>query len=341
MMRAVLFLVSAFMAGIPNGALMATSITTAALDASFQAVYANDAVGLADLHAQIFFGAEFDKLFTPVKTDLSVYRQSVSRSTSMTQAGQIPFTPNGTYSFIPAQTPLFWVKADYQGSSYEIRDTWLGDLHAKGKSEADQTFAKYIINELLLPQHVEDVELSGCYNGVFVSPTLGTAGAVGAMMDGFKLTINNKITATTVSPISTGTLPTDPEDLVTYVNEFVKDINKRDWLRPMNLAMSLELAQTYKEGVEAKYNSHYKSAEDLLKLKHFPNITVSGQAAMTGSTKMFCSPKDNLVHPYTQYEGQLVKFEVVDRSLKAWLDKDMGYGTIDDSRLYTNSEELP
>ena len=323
------------------GSAMAVTITTTALDASYQAVYADGSKGLQDLHAQVFHGAEFDKLFTSIETEYSVYRQAVSTSGSVTQPGQISFTPSGSYSFKAAETPLFWVKAEYQGSSYKLRKTWLGSLHQKGVSEADQTFAKYIIDNHLVPQHIEDVELNGCYSGVYAAPTEGTAGAVGEMMNGFKKVINDKITATTVSPISTSTIPTDAVDFVTYIEEFVKDINKRDWKRPMNLAMNLEYEQLFKEGMEQKYNFNYRSAENLLTLKHFTNITVSGQVAMTGSDKIFCSPMSNLVHPYTVYEGQLVKFDVDIRTLRAWLDKDLGYGTIDDSRLYTNSEELP
>lgn len=335
-----LTLVSYAFASVPHGALMATTITTAALNASYQSVYADGSKGLADLHAQVFFGASFDQLFTPVRTNLSVYRQSLSTSTSVAQAGQISFTPNGTYSFKPAETPLYWLKADYKGSSYKLRDTWLGSLHEKGVSEADQTFSKYIIDTYLVPQFVEDKELSGCYLGVTGTITEGTAGPVGEMMNGFRKTINTKITATTVSPISTGTIPTDQEDLVTYVEEFVKGINKRDWRKPMTLAMNENLAQMFREGMEQKYNSQYRNTEDLVRLKHFPNIVVSGQIAMGDSTKMFTSPASNLVHPYSVYEGDLVKFEVEDRSLKAWLDQDTGYGTIDDSRLYTNSEDL-
>lgn len=335
-----LAVVSLVLMCLPTGVVMATTITTTALNTSYQANYADGSKGLQDLHAQIFYGAEFDKLFTPIETNLSVYRQALSNSTSVTQAGQISFVPNGTYSFKPAETQLYWVKADYKGSSHAVRKTWLGSLHQKGVGQADQSFAKYIIDTHLVPQHIEDMELSVVYGGVYVAPTEGTAGNVADSMHGFKKVINLKIAASTVSPISTGTIPTDNADFVTYIEDFVKDINKRDWKRPMNLAMSLDMEQQFKEGMEEKYNTQYRNADDLVKLKHFPNITVSGQVAMTGSTKIFCSPIANLVHPYTQYPGQLVQFEEEDRSLKAWLDKDTGYGTIDDSRLYTNSEEV-
>jgi len=335
-----LALVTCALACMPTGVMWATTITTTALTTGYGSYFADDSKGLADLHAQVFYGSTWDMLFTPIETKLTVYRQSVSNSTSVMQAGQIAHTPNGTYSFKPAETPLFWLKADYSGSSYKMRDNWLGELHQKGMSQEQQPFAVYIIDEHLIPQFNEDKELYA-FSAVYVAPTPGTSGNVQDSMDGFKKQINNKITATTVSPISTGTIPTDQADFVTYIEEFVKDINKRDWKRPMTLAMSPDHEQMFKEGMEMKYNSQYKNADDLVKLKHFPNITVSGEVAMIGSTKIFCSPKKNLVHPYTVYEGDLVKFQVDTRTLLAWADQDTGYGCIDDARFYTNSEELP
>jgi hypothetical protein len=329
-----------FLASMPSGVMMATTVTTTALNASYQAMYADGSKGLADLRAQVFFGAEFDQLFTPVRTNLTTYRKAISHSTSSTQAGQVAFTPNGSFSFTPAETPLFWVKDDHKFSAVSMRATWLGSLYEVGKDAADQSFSKYILENHCVPQHIEDVELNGCYAGVFVTPTPGVSGAVGAMMDGFKKTLNAKITATTITPITTGTIPTGAVDFVTYVEEFWKQVNKRDWKRPMTLAMSADAEQLFKEGMQLKYNSQYRDTDMLNKLKHFPNVTVSGQIAMGSSTKMFASPKDNLVHPYNPGATAVYQFEVEDRSLKVWHDRETGYGTHDDSRVYTNSEEL-
>jgi len=320
--------------------MVTTTLTTTAVRASYGGYYADNSKNTKDLYTKQFQAAEFDTLFKMVKTDLTVYRKALVTSTATTQQFQLAWTPNGSYTFTPSPIPLQGIKVDQELSSYDVMDEWVGFLHEQGKSQAEQPLAKYILENLLLPQHIEDIELNGCYFGVQGVVTPGAAGSVGAMMDGVKKVINDAYGAGTISPISVGAIPTDPEDYVDYVMAFGQGIDSKDRKRPMTLAVSLDREYLFKQGMESKYNTQYKSAEDIARVKLQDNITVKGFAAMGTSDKMFCTPDGNAVKPVNMGKGPLWQFEVVDRRLKVWTDHWMGYGFIDHGRVYTNPEEL-
>jgi hypothetical protein len=325
------------------GVLMATTISTTLLDASYDAEYADNSKNLKDLQARVFEASSFDELFTIETTDLTTFRKALSTSNAVTQPYQLAWTPTSTFSFKPAEIPMFDIKIDLEFSSHEVKRSFVGFLHKTGQPQNAQLLTKYLLDELVVPQHIEDVELNGCFAGVYAAPTPGTAGAVGTMMDGVKTVINDAITATTITPIAVGAAPTDAVDFVTWVEDFVKEIDNKDRKRPMTLAMNVTNHILFQEGMRAKYNMAYRAAEDLNRVFHFPNITVMGYAAMGSSAKMFCSPKSNSYKPVNKGNGgngMLFGWEVEDRRVKVWTDYLMGYGFIDHSRVYTNDSDL-
>lgn len=322
------------------GLLMATTISTTDLDTSFDDVYGNNSKNLQDLYTRIFHSADFDELFEEERIDTTVYDKAVGRSSALTQPFQLSWTPNGSFSFEPMRIALDWVKVDAELSSYKVFDSWVGFLHKQGIAQPDQSLTKYILNELILPQHLEDMEISNLYAGVYAAPTPGTAGAVGTSMNGLKVRMNTEITAGFITPISLGAIPTDPELLVQYVEALAEGIDLRDRDKPMTLAMSKANETRFKNGMRTLYNLNYSAAE-LNKVYLHQNIMVKGYAAVGTSDKMWCTPQGNAKKPWNTGPSPYVfSMEGQDRIVKCWADYGIGLGWIDRSRVYTNPEEL-
>ncbi len=325
------------------GVLMATAITTTTLDASFDAEYADNSKNLKDLQAKVFESSSFDELFTLEYTDLTTYRKALSTSNAVTQPFQLTWTPTTTFEFGPAEIPLFDIKIDLEFSSHAVKRSFVGFLHKTGQPQNAQLLTKYLLDELVVPQHVEDVELNGCFSGAYATPTPGTPGAVGTMMDGVKTVINDAITATTITPIAIGAAPSDEVDFVDWVEEFAAGIDNRDVKKPMTIAMNNVNFRKFQAGMRAKYNMGWQTAKDLDQLYLFPQLQVKGYAAMGTSDKIFCTPKGNAVKPVNKGNsgnGMMFGWEVEDRRLKVWTDYLMAYGFIDHSRVYTNDSDL-
>lgn len=330
-------------ASLPMGALMATTITTSLLNSSYGANYADNSKGLRDLYTSVFEVAKFDELFTVEQTDLTTFRKALVTGNAVSQPFQLSWTPTSTFSFKPAEIPMFDIKIDLEFSSHEVKKSFVGFLHKTGAQQDAQLLTPYLLNNLVIPQHVQDMELSAAFNGVYAAPTTGTAGAVGTMMDGVKQYINDAITATTISTIAIGAAPSDPVDFVTWVEDFAKLIDSKDATRPMTIAMSRSNHIKFQEGMRAKYNMGYRDAVDLNQLYFFPSLSVMGYNAMGSTDKIFCSPKSNSYKPVNKGNagnGMLFGWEVVDRRIKVWTDYLVGYGFIDHSRVYTNDSDL-
>jgi|GEM_PF-404456 hypothetical protein len=323
------------------GLLLATSTVTTALNAAYQAEYRDGSKGLADLTQNLYESAEFDSLFTIDYTDLTVWEKAVSSSGNITQAFQLAFTPNGTFTFTPSKFPLFDIKVDLLLSSHDIKRSFVGFLHKNNKPQTDQEFIRYIISQHVTPQHIEDVEMHGAWDGVYVAPTPGTAGAVGAMMDGFRKYINDAVTATTITPIAVGAAPTDPEDYVDYIEEFAKSLPNPEKKTAMTIAMNLTAEERFREGMRIKYHTYYRDGEaDKGRVYVRPNLMVKGFAAMGDSEKIFCAPKSNLIKAVNMGQGPLFNFEQEDRTLKVFGDYMLAYGVWNHKRFYTNDVDL-
>lgn len=315
-------------------------IVTTQLESEYGAYYVQGSQNERNLYTQLFESAKFDELFEQELTDDTVHRDSLVTIGAVTQPFQLAWTPTGNSTFKPAPIPLFELKVDFEESSYKVEKTWAGFLHKEGLDESQQPLPVWLLEKLVVPRHIHDVELNGCFNGVYAAPTAGTPGAVGTMMNGVKKVINDGITATTISTIATGAPNADPVLWVGQVEAFVAGIDSKDRKTPMKLAMSEDLALRFKRGNRAKYNMQHNQLNELMAIADYPNIMVEGYAAMGSSTKIFCSPKSNSKMPVKKNsQRSRFKFETVDRRLKAWTDYWKGYGFVDHSRVYTNDQD--
>ncbi|HRH68803.1 MAG TPA: hypothetical protein PLB89_04780 [Flavobacteriales bacterium] len=333
-------LLAAFGVRLRTGIFMSTAITTTLLNSAYGAQYRDNSKSQKDLMQQIYATATFDQLFKVEYTDLTVWEKAVSRSTAIVQPAQLGWTPNGEFSFVPSPIPTYAIKADLEFSSFSVEEGFVGFMHENNVSQTGQELIKYIMNNHVSQQFAEDVELQLAFNGVRVTPTPGTAGAVGTSINGVYTVINDAITATTITPIAVGAAPNTGTAYMQYIEEFVEGINFKDRRRPMKLAVSEAACSLFEVGMMATYNQNYNATENLRKVFRYKNIELVPQVAMGNSTKIFCTPAGNAIKPVNVGKGPLWQFETEDRKIKAWTNQRIGYGFWDHSRVYTNDVEL-
>lgn len=312
------------------------------LNSAYGSYYVQGSQNERNLYTKLFQSAEFDAdLFEMVPTDDTQYRDALVTQSRVTQGFQLAWTPTGTTTMKARPINLYELKIDVEESSYQIEKTWAGFLHKEGADEMSQPLPKWLLENLIIPQHVEDVELNATYAGVYAAPTPGTPGPVGAMLNGVRKVINDGITATTISTIATGALSTTLSTFLGQIETFVAGIDQKDREKPMILAMNKNLALRFRQANRAAYNLNYAQLDEISRIADYPNIIVKGYAAMGTSDKIFCTPKGNAKMPVKKNsQRSKFNFEVVDRRLKVFTDYWKGYGFVDESRVYTNDRDL-
>ena len=295
--------------------------------------------GLRNLHMQMYRGAKFDSLFTFVNTTDTVLREVPVTMTEVLQAYQETFTPKGDLSFLPVKIDLFPVKVDDQKLWDKLEASYVGFLTGEGLDRKEWPVSRWFMEKVLLPKLIEDIELNA-FKAVKVTPTAGTPGAAIDSMNGFRKYIKDRIAAGDTSIVyNTGALQTVAADFVTQIEDWVALLPDNIRIKPgFTIAMNPTLTLRYKKGMRDKYNVNYKQTNDPLSLIDFPNITISEQPAMIGSSKIFASFKENLLLGVKR-PGQDIEFESVDRSCKYWHDHWRGYGFVDKNLFFTNDLE--
>lgn len=316
---------------------MALTITDVV--SSFGAYYQQGSQGMQDLLGKLYRGTMFDNLFTTVNTTDTVIRKVRVTSGSVVQAFQKTFTDNASVTFTPVELHLQKIKFDASESFDDLEDSYIGFLAGNNLDRKTWPIARYIVEKILLPQMLEDIEMNLAYKGVYVTPVDGTPGAVGAAMNGFKKHIQD-IVASGALPggniINTGALSSTPDTLVGQIETFVAGIPDNVRVKPgLVIAMNPTHALNYKKGMRSLYNANYAQESDLLRLANFPNITISEQPAMASDGKIFCSFKENLILGVKR-GSKAVEVESVDRSVKMWHDHWRTYGVADARLFYTN-----
>jgi hypothetical protein len=277
-------------------------------------------------------------LLTPVMTDETIWRASETRMTRLLQAFQKAWTPVGEASFIPIEIRMFKMKADFQDYPDDIEESWLGFLASNQLDRKTWPIVRYLVEQLMIPQLVEDYELNEIYKGVAAAPTPGTPGAAGASMNGLGKVIADQITAGRIAAITTGPIETDPVLFVDQVNDFAKSIDLRYRSVPMTLNMDKELAWRYEEGFDLKYNQNYRQMEGNYRVR-YTNMEVRGVHSMAGSSRIWATPKANVVKLMKKTQNmKQFKIENTDRLVKLYTDFFSGVGFVIPELVFCNDQ---
>lgn len=242
------------------------------------------------IHQTIRQGLEIESLLPKVSCDHTYQGQDVDIS-DILQPYQKGFTPNNTETFGGVKNTLQLAKIDLEFDWLQMEsffDKWKCNWFEAGKPEQDWTYPKYIMNQVVLPKVIEEINLNS-WKGEYVAPTAGTPGGYLTTFTGFKKHIEDLITATSLTPITTGALVATT--MVAQVRTFCEGLPLLYKYKSGKILMSKTNAQRYADDYQTKYPSR-KVTEDTpdklyLRVDHF-NKTIIGIDAMEGSDRFVC-----------------------------------------------------
>jgi len=306
----------------------------------FGAYYIKNDANMTRLYKQLTYTEKTASMLTPFFTDDTIYRASEARIARVLQPFQKAWTPISQAQFVPVQIEMFKMKIDSQEYPDDLEGTWLGFLAGDGIDRKQWPFIRWFVEVLLLPKAKEDYELYEIFKGVHANPTPGTAGAAGTTIDGLRKAINTQVTGGRITPITLGAVPTDPTDMVDYVEEFADGINKLYWDIPMQVAMTQANERLYKRGLRAKYGRDLDFTGTNAKIKE-TNLEVIGLPSMVGVGKIWCTPKENVLHLQKKTQNkQAIYIDSIDRLVKMFTDWWAGVGFIIPEIVFTNDVDL-
>lgn len=310
-----------------------------ALTTEYGAYYQNRGQRLADVFRLLLANMLTAAAFQTIQRNDSIYEAAQATIGELIQPFQKAWTPKGAAAFTPATIRSYPIKVDYEVYPDDIEDNWLGFLADNSLNRRDWPIIRYIIENLITPRVADDMETKALFHGVYAAPTPGTAGAAEDSMDGIRKIINDAITATTITPITMGAIPTPDVDLVDYVEDFVKQVNVRYRNQQMPLLMNEDLAFRYKQGFHEKYNVNYQQATQDMSVRH-RRVNVVGVPSMVGSDKLVMSPPANMKKLMRRDNIGQYAIEQEDRKVKIWTDYRIGLGFILHELVFTNDLDL-
>nr|WP_199079086.1 hypothetical protein [Pedobacter sp. ASV19] len=309
--------------------------------AEFGEYYEKRPENKARLVKQLNVAAKTETLFTPIVTDDTIYRGAESQFSRVVQPFQIGWTPTNPLDMKPIEIRMFQQKVDLDEDPSKLEASWLGFLTGPEVDPAEWPFIRWYIEVNLIPQIQEDIEMNEIFNGKYVAPTPGIAGAIGSGMDGIKTLINGFVTTGKTSPIVMGPIPTSSnKDTYDYMELFADRIGTKYWGIPMQLGVSESVARKALRGKRDRYgqDNDFKGATNLIEET---NISIVGLPSMNGSNKIFCTPAWNSIYlrKKTQNQKQF-KIESIKRILSLYTDWWIGIGFNIPQIVFTNDQDL-
>lgn len=210
----------------------------------------------------------------------------------------------------------------------ELHRTWLGKYKQKGSDPFDMPFEAYIMNAIS-EKIQEKLYLNAAYAGVYNAAGTTTA----AVTNGFLKKIADLVTATTITPVTTGAVTA--ANVITSVEAVCDAIEaKFSTIPKWELKVNNTIFNWYwKKRRELYPNLIQPYGGNIALINELPiegyNVTLKREVGMGASQRMIATPHDNMAWLFDS-ENDINNFEVqrFDRSLKVLIDLKVGFGFI-------------
>jgi hypothetical protein len=307
--------------------------------------YLNSGQNMENLHMLPFEEYDTQTAGTVIETDQTVLREANVEVQEILQQYQDDFTSKGGVTMKPVNIFLQNIKIDVGVIPHKLIKAWTGFLTNSGNNPETYPFIAWLVEQYLLKQGKEDFELKSVYKGVFEAPVAGTAGEAAKVVDGIEICINRALSTTDTEVFDLGDLDAlSAKDFVTKLEDyFVKAIPEK---YRYNLALELSMSRTYRDkfrqGMNDKYNIAYAQTEQLTRFRFFENVSVEGRASMINKTRIWTTPKFNLLFPVKGFSNKSA-FDVQkqDRKIKFLTDWWQGVGFVQNKLIWTSAGEVP
>ena len=279
-------------------------------------------------------GLELENRITPTPCEHTYAAPNVTLS-DIVQPWQVAFTPNNSETFDSVENVLKPIKIDIQYTILEIEkffDKWKVEWVelGGGKSPLEWTFPRYMWEKCILPKVVHEMN-SNAWHGVYAAPTPGTPGASVDSVDGFGKVIADAITATDITPITTG--PPVSTTMVAQVETFCDGIPQPYRDAPGSIYMSKTNARLYARDYRNKYGYGVGVSGNTNEalMVDATNKRIIGLANMEGSDRWWFSPEagtNNIIFGVKKGLPSLpiIRWEQFERTIKGMAEFYRFYG---------------
>jgi hypothetical protein len=252
----------------------------------------------AQIWTEVKRGLVFEQYMRKVPNITSQYVMTASSNTEFLQPFQKAWTPKGSVDFKPRINSVNQIKIDYLIENMnEIYDSYLQFLVDEKKLPNQQPFVKYIVDNHIIPSITEELDLISA-KGVHATPTPGTAGASIACTDGILTIVADEITATNLTPITTGVITaTNAVDKVELFNDTLPSKYSE---MSGNIYMSKTMEKFYKRDYRNTFGlTNDQNAKNQTKIDA-TNKVIVGLECFEGSQRILFTPDNNMLCMYDQ-----------------------------------------
>lgn len=276
-------------------------------------------------------GLEFENMLTPRATDKMWVAPNASVG-SLVQPYQWQFTPTGTPVFDAVENELQPIKIDIlitEGDLEKFWDSWNVSWFESGKPAEEWTFPRYLYEQVYLPKILEEMN-TNAWSGEYAAPTPGTAGASLTSVDGYKIKIEDAITAGTLTEYSSGALVAST--MVNQVESWVDSLPTTYRDAAGSIYMSPTRAKQYYRDFRDKFGAAQGTTgnENRELIVEMTNKRIVPINAMEGSDRwIFCpASTDNMIwvtrRGFATYP--VINWQPYERSIKGMATVYRAYG---------------
>jgi len=267
-----------------------------------------------------------------IVTDKLQWKASQAMIDSVLQQFTPYWTPSKKAKFTPIVIENFLLKVNQPIKPSDIIDSFFGYLYDEGTTPDQMPIVKYIIEELVKPKLLEDLEIA-MVTGKFVefNPTqdgqAAPADAATQSMNGF-LTVLRELKAAN-AVIGGWLLPNivlTSENIIEELNNAVDSVSKNYKKKKMFIHIDPDLVTLYKRAYLEKYKARI-TAEDVKDKVDFSNFTFGPIEGMQGTGAFFITPKENFKHLMSRNVNEAkVYIQVINYDVKVFMEFRKGTG---------------
>lgn len=207
-----------------------------------------------DIIRQLFNGFTSAPHFTTVPA-VTEYRAVQSQINSVVQQFKAKWTPQGNTKFTPLTIKNYRHKINVPIIPAEVLDSYIFYLYDESLAPDQMPITKYIVNQLILPRILDDIELRMIFKGKYVESTDDSATAPEESMNGIEtLLVEQKADGNSKVNFFGQNIDWDNasnEDIVKFVNDFSDSVD--DKLKIKTIYASRKVRRRYQRAYDAVY----------------------------------------------------------------------------------------
>ncbi|MDL2308346.1 hypothetical protein LJC53_02045 [Bacteroidales bacterium OttesenSCG-928-C03] len=235
---------------------------------------------------------------TKMVTDDTIFKLANNIFNPVLQAFQKGFTPKGAVEFIPNPIMLRPMKIDYKFYPTDIESSWFAFLSGESSRTLESwPIVKYMLEEYLVNQAVEDKELNEVYKGVWEEPEEGVPGLAGKSMDGFRKHLLDGANHPTY-PINVieGVGELNEDSIFDQLEFYDKQISELYTGKRLIHFVAQKWVRAFKSAKRANGYYFIDGADKINASIDFTQHTVIGLPSMNGTNDIFTTMTENMIH---------------------------------------------